>query len=149
MYYTCEIVKDFNGLYYCNLFIDGEQIKDMPEYVSFETIIDAIYEKIGVKLENIGFERIGRKFYGYAEGDIEDKEHTIHNDKKTNMKYWDDIENVVEMAIMTVALEYSDKDIDPSKLENNITDIVKETTGVIIKRLENIGGKFPYVDENY
>ena len=150
MNYNVEIVRDFNGLYYCNLFINGEQVRDMPEYVQYDVLLEAIYDNIGVKLTDIEFtEHIGRKSYAYADGYVEDTERTIHNDKKTNMEYWDDIEDVIENAIMTVALEYSTKDISPSKLENDITDIVKDVTGVIIKRLESIGGKFPYIDENY
>lgn len=63
--YSCEIVKDFDGSYYANLFINGKYTCGLPEYVDYKTLKKAIASK-GVQLPNLSelcFERYGRKSY--------------------------------------------------------------------------------------
>lgn len=73
MKFYCEIVKDFNNVYYANLYIDEELITDLPEYVSYSTLRKAIKDKTGVKIpfaKEIKFEKVGRKQYGYFETEV-------------------------------------------------------------------------------
>lgn len=63
--YNCEIVKDFDGRYYANLFINGKFCGGLPEYVDYKTLKQAIALK-GVQLPNaseLRFEQYGRKSY--------------------------------------------------------------------------------------
>lgn len=70
--YNCEIVKDFDGSYYANLFINGQFCCGLPEYVDYKTLKQAIALK-GVQLPNISelrFERYGRKSYAHFNSEI-------------------------------------------------------------------------------
>lgn len=70
----------------------------------------------------------------------------IFSDKKENARYWDDIEAIIAEAIEKVANK-SSVPISKEKLEEYVTDITSETREIIIKNLEDIGGYFPFVDE--
>lgn len=65
-----EIVQDFDGRYYCNLTIDGERIKGLPEYVDYKTLSAAIRERTGiciVQRKCLIFRQSGRKKYAYID----------------------------------------------------------------------------------
>jgi hypothetical protein len=47
--WTCEIVKDFDGTYYANMYVNGKRI-DLPEYVDYRTLKNAIKEKTGIEI---------------------------------------------------------------------------------------------------
>lgn len=64
--WTCEVVKDFNGLYYCNMCIDGKMVEGLPEYVDYNTLKAAIRRMTGIEIlkhKNMIFEGSGRKRY--------------------------------------------------------------------------------------
>lgn len=65
--YNCEIVKDFDGSYYANVFIGDKYIYGLPEYVNYKTLKQALAQK-GIFLPNLNdlrFERCGRKSYAH------------------------------------------------------------------------------------
>lgn len=65
-----EIVKDFNGVYYCNLTVAGELIKELPEYVDYNTLKEAIRLKTGIKIlprNKLVWQKDGRKSYAYID----------------------------------------------------------------------------------
>lgn len=69
----CEIVKDFNNVYYANLWVRDDLFTDLPEYVAYSTLRKAIKDKIGVTIpyvKDIKFEKCGRKQYGYFETEV-------------------------------------------------------------------------------
>ena len=68
--------------------------------------------------------------------------------KKGNMAMWDSIDDTAESFIKAIA-EYSDKDINVEKLEDEITEIGKEVTEIVVRALEKLGGEFVYADCNY
>lgn len=74
MKFHCEIVKDFNNVYYANVCIDdGDLLQDLPEYVAYTTLRKAIKDKTGVTIpyvREIKFEKCGRKQYGYFETEV-------------------------------------------------------------------------------
>ncbi len=70
------------------------------------------------------------------------------NAKKNNMAYWDDIDECCYEAVRNVAAA-SRSNIDKDKLEDAIIEIGADIRDTIVKELEKIGGKFPFVDENY
>lgn len=73
MKWSCEIVMDFDGRYYANLFIDDKLFEDLPEYVDYRTLRKAIKEKTGIELVNqkeLIFYRFGRKRYAHLHGFI-------------------------------------------------------------------------------
>lgn len=89
-------------------------------------------------------------------------------DKKANMMYWDNIDDLAE-AYVKKLIKYSDtkvnlygscyseediKDMDAEERkearEEAIMEIGKEITEFAVKLLEeHYGAHFPYVDENY
>lgn len=76
---------------------------------------------------------------------------SIRTDKKKNMAYWDEIDDIILQAVRDIAaLSMSDKKMDEeNEVEDDILNISKEALDVIIPRLEEVGYEFPYVDENY
>lgn len=65
---SIEIVRDHDGTYYANVFIDGEWVSDLPEYVGFKTLKAAVRKATGVllpKLKEMKFKRFGRKEYAH------------------------------------------------------------------------------------
>lgn len=61
-----EIVRDFDGLYYANVSVNGEIIHGLPELVDYRTLKTAIKEKINFEIlpkKALSFERSGRKQY--------------------------------------------------------------------------------------
>lgn len=68
--------------------------------------------------------------------------------KKNNMAYWDDIDECCYEAVRNVSAS-SRVPIDEDELEDVITEIGAEIRDMIIGRLEEIGGVFPFVDEDY
>lgn len=76
---------------------------------------------------------------------------SIRTDKKKNMAYWDEIDNIILQAVRDIAaLSMSDKKMDEeNEVEDDVLNISKEALDVIIPRLEEVGYEFPYVDENY
>jgi len=68
--WTCEIVKDFNGVYYANMFIEGQKVENLPEYVDYNTLKAAIRQETGVeilKCKDMIFEKSGRKYYAFLD----------------------------------------------------------------------------------
>ena len=59
-----EVVQDFDGSYYANLTIDAIPVRDLPEYVDYNTLKNAIKEKTGIevlKKKDMIFQQNGRK----------------------------------------------------------------------------------------
>ena len=79
---------------------------------------------------------------------IKDKEACLR--KKGNMAMWDAIDNLAEDYIKKV-LEYSDKEIDPEDLDEEVLmDLGKDITEMVINTLEkSCGAEFVYADCNY
>ena len=75
---------------------------------------------------------------------IENK--TYKNDKKLNMNYWDDIDNIVEKFIKEL-LSQSDTEIE--NLDMYQSELTAETRDFVVKLLEKHGATFPFVKENY
>ena len=76
---------------------------------------------------------------------------SIRTDKKKNMAYWDEIEDIILKATKDIAaLSMSGKVMtEENEVEDDILNISKEALDVLIPRLEEVGYEFPYVDENY
>lgn len=72
----------------------------------------------------------------------------IVENKKSNMRYWDGIDALAESFVRGLMKESPTK-IKSSEVEMYVTEIYKETLETAIKKLEEIGFEFPYVDENY
>ena len=68
--------------------------------------------------------------------------------KKNNMAYWDDIDECCCEAVRNVSAS-SRTPIEQNELEDAIAEIGAEIRDMIIKELEEIGGVFPFVDEDY
>ena len=63
--WTCEVVQDFDGSYYANMYVNGKHI-DLPQYVDYTTLRNAIKERTGIEIllrKDMIFERMGRKKY--------------------------------------------------------------------------------------
>lgn len=63
--WTCEVVQDFDGSYYANMYVNGKRV-DLPEYVDYTTLRSAIREKTGIEIllrKDMIFEKEGRKKY--------------------------------------------------------------------------------------
>ena len=71
MKWCAEIVQDFDGRYYANLTIDGNLIGGLPEYVAYETLKEAVFERTGIRLPAISqldekyWLNVGRKKHAY------------------------------------------------------------------------------------
>lgn len=76
-----------------------------------------------------------------------DWENIVEN-KKNNVRYWDGIDALAESFIRNL-MEQSPTQLDRNKVEMYVTETYKETLEVAIKKLEELGFEFPYVDENY
>ena len=72
----------------------------------------------------------------------------IVENKKSNMRYWDGIDALAEGFIRNL-MEQSPTKLDRNKVEMYVTETYKETLEVAVKKLEELGFEFPYVDENY
>ena len=73
MKWHCEVVMDFDGRYYANLYVDDKMIEDLPDYVNYRALRKAIKEKTGIELVNqkeLIFTRYGRKRYALLNGFI-------------------------------------------------------------------------------
>jgi hypothetical protein len=77
-------------------------------------------------------------------------EWTIRNDKKHNVNYWDSIDRIIEDAIHSVA-EMSMMKMDEDDVFNACYGygLVPKIRDFIVSELEEVGGVFPFVDENY
>ena len=65
-----EIVQDFNGLYYANLWIEGQLVEGLPEYVDYKTLRTTIWDKTNIHIFNrkdMIFEGFGRKKYAHID----------------------------------------------------------------------------------
>ena len=73
MKWHCEIVMDFDGRYYANLYVDDKKIEDLPHYVNYRVLRKAIKEKTGIEIVNqreLIFIKFGRKRYALLNGFI-------------------------------------------------------------------------------
>ena len=65
--WVCEVVRDFDGTYYANLWINGTEIVGvLPEYVDYNTLRRSIKNIAQIEIpfcKDMIFERYGRKFY--------------------------------------------------------------------------------------
>lgn len=71
---------------------------------------------------------------------------TFKNDKKLNMRYWDDIDNIVEKFVCEL-LSQSETNVE--NLELYKAEITAETRDFTVKLLEKYGANFPFVKEDY
>jgi len=59
-----DIVRDFDGSYYCTLVINGKMVLGLPAYVDYRTLRNAIKDRTGIeiiKAKDLLFKRMGRK----------------------------------------------------------------------------------------
>lgn len=72
-------------------------------------------------------------------------------DKKRNMQYWNGIDGLAEEYVRNLyRYSITNAHIDEDDMEDVIIDIGKQVTELATKLLEQeLGAKFPYVDENY
>ena len=68
--------------------------------------------------------------------------------KKDNLAYWDDIDECCYEAVRNISAS-SRTPIEQDELEDSIIEIGAEIRDMIIRELEEIGGVFPFVDEDY
>lgn len=72
---------------------------------------------------------------------------SVSNDKKANVTYWDDIDNIACDCVTGIAA-MSTKPVELDCFD--ITDIYKEVVELITHRLEtDFGCEFPYVEGNF
>ena len=69
MRYKCEIIRDFDGKYYANLYI-GEWISSLTEYISYQTLKSALSERdiMIPKFSDLIFQQMERKSYAECGG---------------------------------------------------------------------------------
>lgn len=70
MKFFIEIVQDFDNSYYANMFVDGEMIDNLPEYVRYTTLKKAIREKTGIEIpkrNQLIFQQLHRKKFAYVD----------------------------------------------------------------------------------
>lgn len=74
----------------------------------------------------------------------------VRNDKKHNVQYWNGIDRIIEDAIHSVA-EMSMMKMDEDDVFNACYGygLVPKIRDFIVSELEEVGGTFPFVDENY
>ena len=69
-------------------------------------------------------------------------------DKKSNARYWDEIDGIFERMVYDVA-EFSDVEFEEDALDDIISDgIVADVREMVINYLKEKGGSFPYINEN-
>lgn len=62
----CEIIQDHDRKYYANMYIEGKRVKNLPEYVDYNALKEAIYKITGIEIlkrKDMIFESFGRKRY--------------------------------------------------------------------------------------
>lgn len=71
--------------------------------------------------------------------------------KKSNMAYWDEIDNIMLQAVKDIAvMSTSGKQMtEENEEEDDTLNIAKAALDVVIPLLKNVGYEFLYVDENY
>ncbi len=76
-------------------------------------------------------------------------EKNFKTDKRKNMAYWDEIDDIVLRAIKDIiALSTSEKKLtEENEEEDDILNISKEALDIIIPRLRSVGYEFPFVEE--
>lgn len=65
-----ELVREFDGSYYANMVIEGQWVKNLPKYVNYNTLREAIRCETGISIplkKNMIFERHGRKRIAYVD----------------------------------------------------------------------------------
>ena len=74
----------------------------------------------------------------------------VRNDKKYNAQYWNGIDRIIEDAIHSVA-EMSMMKMDEDDVFNACYGygLVPKIKDFIVSELEDVGGDFPFVNENY
>jgi hypothetical protein len=50
--WVCTIIKDSNGTYYADMYINGDMVKGLPEYSDYKTLKEAIKNKTGITILN-------------------------------------------------------------------------------------------------
>ena len=74
----------------------------------------------------------------------------IRNDKKHNVRYWDSIDGIIEECIHSVSkmsmVEMEEANVDDSFYGHGLVPQIRD---LIVSELEEVGGDFPFVDENY
>jgi hypothetical protein len=68
--------------------------------------------------------------------------------KKANVAYWDTIDGVCYDAITEIA-KMSTSPIDDEEIDEILCECGAEVREIIIKQLKEIGGVYPFVDENF
>jgi transcription initiation factor IIE alpha subunit len=88
--WTCEVVRDFDRTYYANMYVDGNMVKDLPEYVDYKTLKEAIKQKTGIeilKCKDMIFEKYGRKYYAFIDATQTRKDCRVTFEEKFNGIY--------------------------------------------------------------
>lgn len=65
-----EMVQDFDGRYYAHMIIEGKVVENLPEYVDYKTLTEAIRRETGISLlkrKDMIFEKRGRKKYAHID----------------------------------------------------------------------------------
>mgnify|MGYP001312239469 CR=1 FL=1 len=76
--YDVEVVRDYNGLYYANMFKNGERVTGIPEYVNYRTLKKEIEHLTGfsiLPMKTLKFKRVGRKQYARFNNYSRESEH--------------------------------------------------------------------------
>lgn len=114
-----EVVQDFDGSYYANLTIDAIPVKELPEYVDYNTLKKAIKEQTGIEILNRNdmiFQQNGRKKYAYIDATLERKDCRVTLDEiyrgwepdfdsvwitvyKDTLGYLDEVDNLTEILV--------------------------------------------------
>ncbi len=76
-------------------------------------------------------------------------EKNFKTDKKKNMAYWDEIDDIILRAVKDIiAWSTSEKKLtEENEEEDDILNISKEALDIIIPRLRSVGYEFPFVEE--
>lgn len=113
-----EVVQDFDGSYYANLTIDAIRVNDLPEYVDYNTLRNAIKEKTGIEIlkkKDMIFQQNGRKKYAYIDCTQERKDCRVTLDEM--YKGWEPNFDSVWITVYKDVLGYQDD-------KDNLTEIL-------------------------
>ena len=80
----------------------------------------------------------------------ESEELTVENDKKMNVEYWDEIDEICERFIKEYAKQSTVEITGTKKFEDYVTGIAAEVRDSVRAELEkHFGAKFPIVEGEY
>lgn len=69
---SCEIVRDFDGTYYANIYVNRKYVYGLPEHVPYDTLKNEVKDKTGIEIpdcDGVVFRKLGRKYYATVSGE--------------------------------------------------------------------------------